>query len=454
MKFSLLLLVGGVALGGFPPLALSAEIELMTSSERVQLDKVKAQHAYESRYELLNLRLSEHSSRVWEYVSKQTDYNDLQMYLQNKILSVDLSENEAEAINDLKKVINAKNQLEQELSSYSNLEEEYKTIKDQFTQLEDEKTVYNSEKRALLDSVVSRVKSEIKHSSIKGEFSGTTQCLKNQSITSCLSSRQPQIQSAIINDQLFLDNSSVFKVYDVINASLDLTGQLRYQVRYEASPMFSKDIYYQLNEKFGFETIEITLSSNVEAEWYVDGRMVGQGRSVKVDVTDGSHGILATYQGHSQSSVEEVSKPVTLRYNLNNADQIAPDAIKNTVPVHNNNVETPEGFSRVEDQVVNKGGRELVKKGLKQGDSAYILLFVDDKSPLMSDWSSSVSLCEREQLGRLARLEEYISLVEGGEYDYLFKYNFNTLDYRTMTLTHDGSISKTSSQGITLCLSE
>ncbi|MDF4745733.1 hypothetical protein [Vibrio parahaemolyticus] len=407
----------------------ASDIELLTESEKAQLSLVEKKHAYHEKIKLLNSDLSLHTSRVWEYTNTSEDLRQIETYLQNKILTIELSGDAQSVLDELRETINKKNHLSQSLDEFDNLDTEYRKLKEKFTALENERKKYDADKRTLLTSVVNRIQSDIEKSTVSGTFQGTRDCLKSQSIPSCLSNSKPYIKEQIINDHMFLGSNSTFERYEVKNAVLDMYGKLSYEVTYSAQPLFNKEIYFQLNKLFGFESIPIKLNSNVEAEWYINGKLVGHGKSIDVDLPDGSHGILATYQGKTESSVESIVKPKTLQYNFSQIEKplSEPTSKPNAIDL------------------------TYKKKTITSDNGNKFTLIVNAQgTPVLNDWSDSLSLCKDHQ-SSLALLNDFVKLVEDKELQFLFKYNLNTLDHQTIAFTHTASVVKDSAKGVTLC---
>lgn len=411
----------------------ASNIELVTKSEKEQLDLVEKQHAYNEKLKLLNSNLSLHTSRVWEYTNTSEDLRQIESYLQNKVLTLDLSGDDKSAFDELKKTINRKNQLTQSLEQYSNLDNEYRKLKEKFTALENERKKYDADKRTLLTSVVNRIQSDIDKNTVSGTFQDTRDCLKNQSIPSCLSSSKQYIKEQIINNNIFLGTNSAFDHYEVQNAMLDMHGKLSYEITYRAQPLFNKEIYFQLNKLFGFESIPVTLKSNVEAKWYINGKLLGTGKSIDVDLPDGSHGILATYQGQTESSVENIVKPKTLQYNFSELKKPVSE------PIH-------QEISTLEETDLYFENKTITS----DNGNEFTLIVNQQGTPILSDWSHALSLCKKNH-SSLALLDDFVQLVEEKEHQFLFKYNFNTLDHQTVAFTHSASIVKDSAKGLTLC---
>ncbi len=417
---------------------LTSNIELMTEKEKQALISINNKYNYDIRYRELNNEMSTHSARVWQYVNKTNDYDDLVDYLTQKVVEIEITEGNSAPIDDLITIINEKNRLEKELLTFQNLTSSFKEIKSKYSELNNEKKKANSEKLKLLDQIIKRINGDIlSNNIIKGTYSGYTNCSKNDTIKSCLSQQRGIIEDLIRDSNLYLGKKSDFKHYEVVNASLDMKGRLAFDVIFSAVPTFSKKIYHQLNNTLGLNSILVELKSDVAAEWFVDGRSVGQGERIEVELSSGYHGIFAQYQGSTQSSVEDISKPVTLNYFLGKESG-------------NQSVSAPSPVMQSD------SGNTMTKFFIQQintkDNDAYVLIVDEQGVPLISDWSRAVSICSNNQLGRIAKYEEYIDIITGNEeYNDLIKYRFNTLDLRTVLVQDNSYIKNSQSKGVTIC---
>lgn len=441
-----LLMVFGVFLVGSvdvysSEVKLTSNIELITEKEQKELAEINGKYNYDARYRALNNEMSSHSARVWQYVNKNNDYDEMVAYLTKKVVAIELTEDESNNIEDLVKAINEKNRLEKELSDYQDLNVSYETIKAKYSDLENEKKKTNSEKLKLLDKIIERIKADINRQNIKGIYSGDINCSRNSTISHCLSQKREEIEHLIMDSHLFLGKNSTFRYYDVASASLNMKGRLTFEVRFGAVPVFSNKIYHELNEALGFKSIRVLLKSDVAAKWYVDGRYVGRGERVEVDLSSGSHGILATFEGRTQSSVEDISKTTELNYFLNRGESEPEETV--LLPA-----------VKEEGQRADKSAFFTQAIQAKDKDT-YVLIVDEQGEPIISEWAQSLSICSNDMQGRISKYEEYIDIIEDNKtYNDLIKYSFNTLDFRTVSVQDKGYIERELSKGITICKTE
>ena len=286
---------------------------LITEQENAELRKINNKYNYDEQLNKLNNEMSLHSARVWKYKNTIDELNELKKYLSESVISIN-SISEKNKIDDLVNSINKKNNIEKNLSTYDNLESNYKTLKDKYNNLSKVNKQFNIDKRNLLTKIIERIKNDINNNNTSGKYYGSVSCNTNNSIIDCLERNQFDIKNRIIDKSKFLTKDSVFSQYEVSSANLNLDGSLSFNITFRASPIFSKKVYKLLNEKLGFDLVKVSLKSNVPAEWYINGKLFGEGELVEAEIPAGSHGIYATYKGKAKSSVEEIYKPIELRY--------------------------------------------------------------------------------------------------------------------------------------------
>ncbi|PSV87117.1 hypothetical protein [Photobacterium leiognathi] len=293
----------------------SQGVNIINDEEVLELRKIQRKYDYDKTFQNLNREMSLHSARVWTYKNKKNELEEIKNYLSESVISID-STSEKTKMDELLLAINEKSKIEKDLNKFSDLDSKEDEIKSKYSNLEKAKKKLNIEKRGLLSKIIERIHSEINGTSVSGNYYGAVNCNKNSSIMKCIEKNEFDVKNRIINDNLFLTEDSIFSKFDITGANLNLDGSLSFNILFSASANFSNKIYKSLNQKLGFELIKISLKSNVPAEWYIDGKLFGKGEQLEAEVPSGSHGIYATYKGKAKSSVEEIYKPVVLRYIL------------------------------------------------------------------------------------------------------------------------------------------
>ncbi|WP_413702136.1 hypothetical protein ACLKMH_11980 [Psychromonas sp. KJ10-10] len=188
------------------------------------------------------------------------------------------------------------------------LEKESEAISDNYNKLNEFRFQKNKQLAELKQEVVDRLALELSSpSSIKNiSINSTAVCTRFQSINDCLNDNENIIITNAKKTDPFLNERSVLLSYKVVDASMNMNGELSYSARMSFKPSYNRKIESMLNEKFGLKSAMLTLLSNVNADWYIDGNKVGSGKKLVHEVTLGRHGILASYNLLDQSSIEIV----------------------------------------------------------------------------------------------------------------------------------------------------
>lgn len=293
----------------------SPGINIINDEEILELRKIQNKYDYDKTFQSLNREMSLHSAKVWKYKNKKNELEEIKNYLSDSVISIG-STSEKKKVDELLSAINKKSKIENYLTKFNDLDNEKEAIKSKYSKLENVKKKINIDKRGLLSKIIERIQSEIKGKEVSGNYYGTVNCNKDSSIMACIENNKVDVKNRIINDNYFLTGNSVFSIFDITGANLNLDGSMSFNIKFSASANFSNKIYKSLNQKLGFELIKISLKSNVPAEWYINGKLFGKGEKLEAEIPSGSYGIYATYKGKAKSSVEEIYKPVVLRYIL------------------------------------------------------------------------------------------------------------------------------------------
>ncbi|GAM71200.1 hypothetical protein JCM19236_5848 [Vibrio sp. JCM 19236] len=182
--------------------------------------------------------------------------------------------------------------------------------------IENEKREINSKKLELFDNIIKRINSQLGKSSHTGIYSSNTTCNQNLTISECITRKEPEIKDSIRFNDDFLNENSKITSLTVNSATIDFNGKLTYTVSYSSNAVITKKIYKKVNGLLGLESIPLILHSNMRAEWYVDGKYIGSGTKIDLELTTGQHGILATYQGETKSVVRQINKHGELYFNF------------------------------------------------------------------------------------------------------------------------------------------
>ncbi|MBT6274449.1 MAG: hypothetical protein HOI95_09975 [Chromatiales bacterium] len=71
-----------------------------------------------------------------------------------------------------------------------------------------------------------------------------------------------------------------------------------------------------LNESLGLNSAQITLRSNVSADWHVDGTKIGAGKELSRSLPLARHSIIAAFGSKRQSTIENIQGNRVLQYSF------------------------------------------------------------------------------------------------------------------------------------------
>ncbi len=180
------------------------------------------------------------------------------------------------------------------------------------------KNVYSDKLTTIKNSVVTRIKTEFsKPLPIKIE--GKLQCSPYESIRACFESKQTT--SKLVNDAIEsrfgqIDITSSTNQFTVNSASMDFEGNVDYNVSFNLFVQYNEQINAQIMKEVGINSFDIMLVSNKNAVFYIDGLPVGNGNNVSVKVSKGKYSILAKFDDKQESSIQNITSPVSLTYNF------------------------------------------------------------------------------------------------------------------------------------------
>ncbi|MBB1383091.1 hypothetical protein H5071_14365, partial [Shewanella sp. SR41-2] len=302
-----------------------AALEVITTSEKQTLNKIENQYDIDTLLITVNDKFSQLNKKAYDVEGlKKTIVSEQQRY--------------DELITELPKVIRAKTGLPE---TYKQIEESVNLV-DELTlkaeedskRLETEKveilTEYEAinKKRAAKSQQLFKLKTDITNrliadlskssSTLPVNINGSTECSKYQTIADCLKESKSSILSNTRNESPFLNDKSVLLSYEVIDANMNMRGDLHYKVAMNFKPSYNDKIDSMLNEELGLKSAMVTLISNVPADWYINGTKVGTGKKLFHEIPLGKHGILASYQNQDKSSVENVEGNGVFNYKFAN----------------------------------------------------------------------------------------------------------------------------------------
>lgn len=299
----------------------SYALELITATENQTVNQIEQKFDIDNLLISINDRLSNHKKSEYDYESLLTNiknekenYNKAILALPNAILTESDPSNYFKGIETLVKNIDSleKKSVDDEVKNKEN----YQDILKQYEVVNSQRTQRSAQLFALKKEIVNRIVAELSSvDSIKSvDLESSMTCSKFQSINDCLKNTEKYTVKNTINSDPFLSDKSVLLSYKVIDASMNMNGELHYRVNMTFKPSYNNKIESLLNEKLGLKSTVITLTSNVDADWYIDGAKVGTGKKIYPEVTLGKHGIVASYKTMKKSTIETVETNAIFNY--------------------------------------------------------------------------------------------------------------------------------------------
>ncbi len=299
-------------------------LEIISSSETQKLQEIEQKYNIDSLLISANDKLSTHKKKESDYhaliveiKSKQTEYEHLVSKLPTRILS---RANLDSFYKELETLVLKVDQLETKYDiDGKSLKREYKSIMAEYDIINSTRTNKDEQLAALKSEITKRVIADVsKPDTVQSvDLDGSTLCSKFQSINDCLKDSENYIVTNTIKTDPFLNERSVLLSYDVVDASMNMSGNLNYKIKMAFKPSYNSKIDSLINEQLGLKSAMITLVSNVAADWFIDGVKIGTGRELFHEVPLGQHGILASYHSEDKSSVEFIQGNGVFSYNFN-----------------------------------------------------------------------------------------------------------------------------------------
>jgi len=300
-------------------------LELVTPAEDIAMHEINQQYDINSLLISGNDKLGHYNKKEYEHISLAAEIENYKQSYQENINSltgtVISQTNVDKFFNELEALVLKIDKLEKKYEKEGGeLKAEYQTILNDGKKLKTLRSEKNGKLADLKQKIVDRLTSELANpnSVINLSVSSTAVCSKFQSISSCLNENEKIIITNAKKSDNFLNERSVLLSYNVVSASMDLNGGLSYTSEMSFKPSYNKKIESILNEKFDIKSATLTLISNVDADWYIDGYKVGKGKEITQEVALGKHGIFASYNLLKQSSVELIESNGEFSYLLKN----------------------------------------------------------------------------------------------------------------------------------------
>jgi hypothetical protein len=298
---------------------------LLTKAEQEQVSSVREQFNDTAELQKLTkvnssiFTLTNQTSQLKaSIVNERKAYQEYQQKLSEEMLS-GTEENTNYYFESMKKTSNKIKTSNDTIHKNTALVTQYNAELEQLNHsIRQSKNVYNDKLTAIKNSVVTRIKTEFsKPLPIKIE--GKIKCSPYESIRACFESKQTT--SKLVNDAIEshfgqIDITSSTNQFTVNSASMDFEGNVDYNVGFNLFVQYNEQINAQIMKEVGINSFDIVLVSNKDAVFYIDGLPVGNGNNVSVKVSKGKYSILAKFDDKQESSIQNITSPVSLTYNF------------------------------------------------------------------------------------------------------------------------------------------
>ncbi|MGX9462906.1 hypothetical protein ACWXWU_16960 [Shewanella sp. A14] len=324
-----------------------AALEVITTSEKQTLKQIENQYDIDTLLITVNDKFSQLNKKAYDVeglkksiITEKQHYDELIADLPNVIRAKTAL---TETYRKIEASIYSVDELTQKVEQDSKrLEAEKIEILAEYETINKKRTDKSQQLFKLKTDITDRLITDLSKSSstLPVNINGSTECSKYQSIADCLKESKSSILSSTRNESPFLNDKSVLLSYEVIDANMNMKGDLRYKVAMQFKPSYNNKIDSMLNEELGLKSAMVTLISNVPADWYVNGTKIGTGKKLFHEMPLGKHGILASYQNQDKSSVENIEGNGVFNYKFANVG--SPDKTSNKSKVVS--VEVPKGI--------------------------------------------------------------------------------------------------------------
>lgn len=301
-----------------------AALEIMTSAEKLSLHKIEHQYDINTLQLPVNDKLLQLDKKADEIVGlKKLIISEKQRYDELLVKLAEL-EQDKDALTDINKKIEASVNLVYELTL--KVDQHSKRLEAKKTELLAEYEAINTKIAAknqllftLKTDIINRLITDLSksNSTLPVVINSSIECSKYPSIADCLIQSKKKNLSNTVNESPFLNDKSILLSYEMMNASININGDLHYKVVMKFTPSYNNKIDSILNEKLGLKSAMLTLISDVSADWYINNTKIGTGKKLYHELPLGQHSILASYQKQNKSSVENIKGNGVINYQFN-----------------------------------------------------------------------------------------------------------------------------------------
>lgn len=315
-----------------------AALKVINPAELETFKEIESQYDIDSELISVNNKFSQLNKRSYDIqelqdkiLINQARYQKMIEQLPNKILAkANMSNFYAQIENNINSTANLALKVEIDTAA---LERQNAQIQDEYETVNKRRLEKSQQIFELKTDIINRLITELSGSGSRYpvNINGSTKCSKFQSISDCLKESKSQILSSTRSKSPFLNGKSVLLSYEVVDANMNMAGDLRYKVAMNFKPSYNSKIDTVLNEKLGLRSAMVTLVSNVPADWFINGKKIGTGKKLFHEIPLGKHGILASYQNSDKSSVEKIEGNGVFNYNFDVSKQPTALNVKNGV---------------------------------------------------------------------------------------------------------------------------
>ncbi|PSU45130.1 hypothetical protein C9J12_23895 [Photobacterium frigidiphilum] len=298
---------------------------LLTKAEQEQVSSVREQFNDTAELQKLTkvnssiFTLTNQTSQLKaSIVNERKAYQEYQQKLSKEMLS-GTEENTNYYFESMKKTSNKIKTSNDTIHKNTTLVAQYNTELEKLNHsIRQSKNVYSDKLTAIKNSVVTRIKTEFSKP-LPIKIDGKLQCSPYESIRACFESKQTT--SKLVNDAIEsrfgqIDITSSTNQFTVNSARMDFEGNVDYNVSFNLFVQYNEQINAQIMKEVGINSFDIMLVSNKDAVFYIDGLPVGNGNNVSVKVSKGKYSILAKFDDKQESSIQNITSPVSLTYNF------------------------------------------------------------------------------------------------------------------------------------------
>lgn len=315
-----------------------ATLKVITAAEDGLFEQIESQYDIDSELISVNDKFSQLNKRSYDIQElkdkislNQAQYQKLIAQLPTKILAkTNMSIFYAQIEDNINSTANLAQKAEIDTAA---LKRQSLTIQEEFEAVNKRRLQKSQQLFELKTDIINRLISDLSKTTSNHpvNINGSTKCSKFQSIADCLKESKSQILSSTRNKSPFLNDKSVLLSYQVVDANMNMAGDLRYKVAMNFKPSYNSKIDTVLNEKLGLRSAMVTLVSNVPADWFINGKKIGSGKELFHEIPLGKHGILASYQNNDKSSVEKIEGNGVFSYNFKDNKQPKVLKVSNSV---------------------------------------------------------------------------------------------------------------------------